>query len=92
MRVSTTTPIRSGAIAGLLDLVVFQDLGPDALGLEDDFGGIADGAAAAGDGGDVVGDLFDFGAGIGDGDGEADAFHQDGVGQVIADEADLFGG
>lgn len=72
--------MRSGAIAGLFDLVVFQDLGPDALRLEDDFGGVADGAVSAGDGGDVVGDLFDFGAGVGDGDGEAHAFHQDGVG------------
>jgi len=38
-----------------------------------------------------MGHAHHFGAGIGDGDGESGATHENGVGEIVADEANLLG-
>lgn len=69
-----------------------EDFGPEPFGLEDEFDSFADGAGATGLLGHVVCFLLYFGAGVGSGDGEADAVHDDDIGEVVADVGDFFFG
>ncbi len=65
---------------------------PLALGFQDEFDCVAEGAVAAGVRGDVVGCFADVGPGVLDGDGEASGAHGGEVDDVVTDKGGFFGG
>ncbi len=71
--------------------VGFNAAGEGALGLEDVFDGVADGALSATVVGDDVGFVFDIFAGVGDGEGESAVAHDGEIDDVVSDEGGLLG-
>ena len=79
-----------GCGCGVVGVEVLLDGGvEDSAGVEDEVDGVAACTFATGEGGDVVGDGFDLGAGVGGGDGEAAEAHDGEVDDVVADVGEM---
>jgi len=75
-----------GAVTGAGFVVYFF---PDGFGAEDECDEFAGGGFAAIGFGGVVGGAVDFGGGVVNGNGEADALQHSQVGEVIAEEGEV---
>src|SRR5687767_1014388 len=91
-RACTITPtLRRVCSSAMFNLVLRQDFIPVSLRLQQQYGGFTDGSRAADGLGSDMRNLLHFGPCIGDSDPEADTPHDDDVGEIVADECDLFG-